>query len=163
GDDGGPLTGPVGRYASVESTGSASSSRPLAAASAVAARTASSYTAARGCSAAVSAVGGGAPGGGVGGGGSGGGRGRAGGAGGAGGSWSSCVAGVGSWGQLRVVVGVVQQGVGPQAEGGAELVGVQVGDRAAGGEDEVGDAALAGDDLLDLLVDGAGADEAVAD
>ena len=44
-----------------------------------------------------------------------------------------------------------------------ELVGVEVGERARLRQHEVGDAALARDDLLDLLVDGAGAHQPVAD
>ena len=44
-----------------------------------------------------------------------------------------------------------------------QLVGREVADRAAGRKHQVGDAALAGHDLLDLLVHGAGAHEPVAD
>src|SRR5205085_9641172 len=56
-----------------------------------------------------------------------------------------------------------EQGVGPQAEGRAQLVGVEIGERAGLGQDEVGDVALARHDLLDTLVDGARADQAVGD
>ena len=56
-----------------------------------------------------------------------------------------------------------EHGVGPDAERDAELVAVEVGERARLRQHEVGDAALAGHDLLDPLVDGAGADQAVAD
>ena len=63
-------------------------------------------------------------------------------------------------GQLRFLG---QDGVGSDAQRHAQLIGVEVGERRRLGQDEVGDLALAHDDLLDLLVDGAGAHETVAD
>jgi hypothetical protein len=59
--------------------------------------------------------------------------------------------------------GLVDQGLGTQAERLAQLVRCQVTDGGPGREDQVGDSALAGHDLLHLLVHGAGADESVAD
>ena len=53
--------------------------------------------------------------------------------------------------------------VGSQPEGEAELVGVEVGDRARPRQHQLSDVALAGHDLLDTLVDRAGAHEAVGD
>ena len=49
------------------------------------------------------------------------------------------------------------------AERRLQLPAVEVADRRRLGQDQVGDAPLAGHDLLDPLVDGAGADQAVAD
>src|SRR3954466_12818896 len=42
-----------------------------------------------------------------------------------------------------------EERVGAQAEGGAQLLGVEVGERARAREDQVGDVALAGHDLFD--------------
>src|SRR5687768_9870069 len=70
-----------------------------------------------------------------------------------------CCASAGFAGSRGRLLG--EQLLGPQAEGDAELVGVEVGERARLRQDEVGDVALAGHDLLDPLVDGAGAHEAV--
>ena len=52
--------------------------------------------------------------------------------------------------------------VGPDAERDAQLVAVEIGERARLRQHEIGDAALAGDDLLDPLVDRARADRAGA-
>ena len=73
-----------------------------------------------------------------------------------------CPAGLGQWLPCAAHVVVLgEQRVGAQAEGDAQLVGVEVGERARLRQHEVGDVALAGHDLLDPLVDGAGAHEAV--
>ena len=81
---------------------------------------------------------------------------------------ASAVAGGAGWGVCVVVavgssVVLGEQLVGSQPEREAQLVGVEVGDRARPRQHELGDVALAGDDLLDAFVDGAGAHEPVRD